>query len=70
MDAVTFLLGGLILLAVGGWTVLHPNGGYRAAGGAGSGLDPGTRQIAGYAIGAIGTSLTLVGVVLTFARFT
>ena len=39
-----------MLLAVGAWTVAHPNGGYRAAGGAGSGLSSSTRRAAGVAL--------------------
>jgi hypothetical protein len=45
-----FVIGGLILMAIGGWTERHPNGGYRAAGGAGSGLSPSTRRGAGIAL--------------------
>ena len=47
MNVWVFLVGGVVLLAVGAWTVAHPNGGYRAAGGAGSGLSPSTRRAAG-----------------------
>ena len=47
MNVWGFLVGGVVLLAVGAWTVAHPNGGYRAAGGAGSGLSPSTRRAAG-----------------------
>jgi hypothetical protein len=42
------LVGAPILFAIGVWTVTHPNGGYRAAGGAGSGVSPATRRAAGY----------------------
>ena len=44
------VLGGITLGAVGAWTVTHPNGGYRAAGGVGSGLSPSTRQACGVAL--------------------
>jgi hypothetical protein len=42
------LIGAPILFAIGVWTVTHPNGGYRAVGGAGSGLSPATRRAVGY----------------------
>ncbi len=61
MDALLFVLGGAVLVLVGGWTVTHPNGGYRAAGGAGSGIEEGTRRVAGYATGAVGVALSLIG---------
>lgn len=44
------LLGTVILVAVGVWTVLHPDGGYRGAAGVGSGLQPSTRRAAGYGL--------------------
>jgi hypothetical protein len=46
MDSAV-LLGGPVLMAMGVWIVTHPNGGYRAAGGAGSGLSPSTRRTIG-----------------------
>ena len=52
------LVGGVILAAVGVWTVTHPNGGYRAAGGLGSSFSPGTRRFAGYVL--IGVAVLLV----------
>ena len=56
------LVGGLILLAVGGWTVSHPNGGYRAAGGAGSGLSPSTRRTAGVLLMAFAVLVMILAV--------
>ena len=44
------LFGAVVLFALGAWTVTHPNGGYRAAGGAGSSLRPETRRAAGYVL--------------------
>ena len=44
------VLAGITLGAVGAWTVTHPNGGYRAAGGVGSGLSPSTRRACGVAL--------------------
>jgi hypothetical protein len=61
-DAVVLLIGGLILMALGGWTVTHPNGGYRAAGGAGSGVSPGTRRVAGFVFIAMGILLMVFSV--------
>ena len=54
-----FLVGGLILLAIGGWTVTHPNGGYRPVGGVGSSFSPSTRRGAGIALMAF--ALLVVG---------
>jgi hypothetical protein len=54
------LLGGPILILVGAWTVAHPNGGYRAAGGVGSGLSPGARRVAGIVL----ITVAVVGMVL------
>lgn len=62
MNEATLLLGGPILMAVGAWTVTHPNGGYRAAGGAGSGLSAGTRRAAGFVLVAMGVTLLILGV--------
>ena len=62
MDLWVALVGGVILLAVGGWTVTHPNGGYRAAGGAGSGLSPSTRRFAGMLLMAFAAVVMLVAV--------
>jgi hypothetical protein len=42
--------GSLALALVGSWTVAHPDGGYRAAGGAGSGLTPAARRAAGFVL--------------------
>jgi hypothetical protein len=50
MTAVVGLLGALLLCAIGAWTITHPNGGYRAAGGIGSGLSPSTRRACGVAL--------------------
>jgi hypothetical protein len=58
------LLGGPVLIALGIWTVTHSNGGYRAAGGAGSGVSPATRRAAGMifiATGALGMILAVTG---------
>ena len=44
------VLGAIPLCAIGVWTVTHPNGGYRAAGGVGSGLSPSTRRACGVAL--------------------
>ncbi|HJR25704.1 MAG TPA: hypothetical protein VJ804_09535, partial [Acidimicrobiales bacterium] len=44
------VLGAIALCAVGAWTVTHPDGGYRAAGGVGSGLSPSTRRACGVAL--------------------
>ena len=44
------LLGMVVLGGVGLWTVSHPDGGYRAAGGVGSGLAPATRRWCGVAL--------------------
>jgi hypothetical protein len=52
----------VILAAVGGWTVAHPNGGYRAAGGLGSGFSPGTRRAAGVALIAFAVMVAVVAV--------
>jgi hypothetical protein len=57
------LLGGPILFAVGAWTVVHPDDGYRAAGGLGSSLSPTTRRGAGVLLTSIGFGLFLVGIV-------
>ena len=46
------LFGGIVLLAIGAWTVAHPNGGYRAVGGAGSGLSASTRRTCGWLLSA------------------
>ncbi|MEY2448860.1 MAG: hypothetical protein QOH79_2336 [Acidimicrobiaceae bacterium] len=62
MDAVVLLIGGPILIALGLWTVTHPNGGYRAAGGAGSGVSPGTRRFAGFVFIAMGALLMVSAV--------
>jgi hypothetical protein len=56
--------GSVALALVGSWTISHPNGGYRAAGGAGSGLSPGTRRAAGVvlllvAVGLLALTATL-----------
>ena len=59
MDAVVVLLAPVLLL-VGAWTVTHPNGGYRAVGGAGSGFSPGTRRF-------LGVLVMIVGALLMFA---
>jgi hypothetical protein len=48
MPPVVPLLLAPVLFAVGVWTVTHPNGGYRAVGGAGSSVSPATRRFAGY----------------------
>jgi hypothetical protein len=61
MDGLVLLLGGVLLVLIGGWTVVHPDGGYRAAGGAGSGFEPGTRRVLGYGVGAIGVAILLSG---------
>jgi hypothetical protein len=47
------LVGAPILFAIGVWTVTHPNGGYRAVGGAGSGVSPSTRRTTGYVFMAV-----------------
>jgi len=63
MDSAV-LLGGPVLIALGAWIVTHPNGGYRAAGGAGSGLSPSTRRAVGFvfiAAAALGMILAVVG---------
>lgn len=44
------LAGMVVLGAVGAWTIAHPDGGYRAVGGAGSGLSPTTRRACGWAL--------------------
>ena len=44
------LLGVIVLGGVGVHTAAHPNGGYRAVGGVGSGFSPGTRRAAGAAL--------------------
>jgi hypothetical protein len=61
-DAVVLLIGGPILVALGAWTVTHPNGGYRAAGGAGSGVSEGTRRVAGIVFIAMGCLLMVFAV--------
>ncbi|MEY2451236.1 MAG: hypothetical protein QOD92_810 [Acidimicrobiaceae bacterium] len=57
MYPVVSLVGGVVLAALGLWTVRHPNGGYRAAGGAGSGVSEGTRRFAGFVFIAMGCLL-------------
>lgn len=54
MGSVVLLLSGAFLAALGWWTVRHPNGGYRAVGGAGSSLSPGTRRAGGFLFIAVG----------------
>lgn len=44
------LLGVIVLGGVGVYTAMHPNGGYRAVGGVGSGFSPSTRRAAGVAL--------------------
>jgi hypothetical protein len=56
---VVLILGGTTLIALGLWTVRHPNGGYRAAGGAGSGVSAGTRRFAGFTFIAMGALLVV-----------
>ena len=41
------LLGLIVLGGVGVYTATHPDGGYRAVGGVGSGFSPATRRAAG-----------------------
>lgn len=53
------LLGMIVLGGVGVYTAKHPNGGYRAVGGVGSGFSPATRRAAGV--------LLVVFAVLVFA---
>jgi hypothetical protein len=58
------LIGAPILFAIGVWTVTHPNGGYRAVGGAGSGVSPATRRAAGYifmVMATLGVALVAIG---------
>lgn len=59
MDVVVLLLGP-ILFIIGAWTVTHPNGGYRAVGGAGSALSSRVRQF-------YGGVFILLGLVVMFA---
>jgi hypothetical protein len=58
MDPWVQLIGGAILLAVGVWTVTHPDGGYRATGGLGSSFSPATRRVLGILL--IGAALALI----------
>ena len=44
------VIGTMVLGTVGVYTATHPNGGYRAVGGVGSGLSPSTRRAAGIAL--------------------
>jgi hypothetical protein len=60
VDPVVLLVGAVILAAVGAWTVTHPNGGYRAAGGLGSSCSPGTRRAAGFLLIAVAIVLAAV----------
>jgi hypothetical protein len=55
------LLLGVMLLAIGGWTIAHPNGGYRAAGGIGSGLAPSTRRSLGVVAAVVGAAFVVGG---------
>ena len=50
MPAWLALFGMLVIGAVGVWTIAHPDDGYRAAGGIGSGLSPGARRACGVAL--------------------
>ena len=50
MNPWLFVVGAVVFLLIGTWTVTHPSGGYRAVGGAGSGFDPSTRRAAGVAL--------------------
>jgi hypothetical protein len=63
MHTWVLLVGGPALWAVGAWTVVHPDGGYRAAGGLGSSLSASARRAAGVVISSIGFGLFLVGLV-------
>ncbi len=62
MHSWVLLVGGPVLWAVGAWTIAHPDGGYRAAGGVGSSLRPPARRVAGYVLTSIGFGLFLVGI--------
>ena len=54
------LLGAVVLGAVGAWTVTHPDGGYRASGGVGSGFSPSTRRVCGVALIVVAVLIALV----------
>lgn len=62
MSPWVLLVGGLILVAVGAWTVTHPNGSYRAAGGVGSSFTPATRRLAGFVLLGVAVVLVVSGV--------
>jgi hypothetical protein len=64
MSAIVLLLGGVVLGALGWWTALHPDGGYRAVGGAGSGLSPETRRTSGVVLLAIGAVCLALAITL------
>jgi hypothetical protein len=57
---IALVVGGVLLMAVGAWTVSHPDGGYRAAGGLGSSLSPATRRVAGVLLILAGFALPLL----------
>jgi hypothetical protein len=51
---------GVLLMSAGGWAAIHPNGGYRAVGGVGSGFAPSTRRFWGVIFGVLGLLIVLV----------
>jgi hypothetical protein len=56
------LFGGVVLAAIGAWTIAHPNGGYRAAGGLGSSFSPGTRRGAGVVLIVVAVAVMVVAI--------
>jgi hypothetical protein len=60
MSSWVAVLGAVVLAAVGAWTVTHPNGGYRASGGVGSGFSPSTRRACGAALIVAAVLIALV----------
>ena len=59
MPSVFAIVLGVMLLGAGGWAVVHPNGGYRAVGGLGSGYTPSTRRVWGVALAVLGVVILL-----------
>ena len=53
---------GVLIIAIGVWTVVHPET-ERDVGGSGSSFSPGTRRVAGYVLVAIGMTMAAVGLV-------
>jgi hypothetical protein len=50
---------GMMLIVAGGWAAIHPNGGYRAVGGVGSGFAPSSRRFWGAVFGVLGLVIVL-----------